>query len=401
MVYRILAVMLVLLAALPGAAPAEAQTGERCFPETGYCISGAIRRYWERNGGLRIFGYPIAERRVETVEGTWTGPVQWFERARLEDHGAEGVLAGRLGVRYLEQGGTPWESFDKVPGAPPGCMFFQITNHSLCEPFLGYWQRNGGLARFGYPITEPLEESTGEWSGRVQYFERVRMEHHPELSPPYTVLLGLLGRSVYAQENAGGPPREANGCYVLGGPLRATAVTYYDILGCPSFISAQLVSGFSPGPRPVPVATQPFERGRMIWFNPLGAGASLGTILVATPDGSGGEVFRQFQDTWQEGQPIEPPGDPPEGLYAPVRGFGKVWSENADVRDALGWATQPEQGYEGAFQPFARGSLVYVSGANRVLLVLNGGRLLDVPPASDSSVAASRRDAFGARWAQV
>jgi hypothetical protein len=60
---------------LPLAAHATAQARERCFPETGYCVTGAILAYWERHGGLPIFGYPISAQRTETVEGSWTGPV--------------------------------------------------------------------------------------------------------------------------------------------------------------------------------------------------------------------------------------------------------------------------------------------------------------------------------------
>jgi hypothetical protein len=85
---------LLLLAGLPAAAPAAAQTSERCFAETGYCISGPIRAYWERNGGLPVFGYPISEQRVETVEDR-TIPVQWFERDRLEIQADGMVTAGR------------------------------------------------------------------------------------------------------------------------------------------------------------------------------------------------------------------------------------------------------------------------------------------------------------------
>jgi hypothetical protein len=32
----------------------------RCFPETGQCISGRFHSFWEENGGLAVFGYPIA-----------------------------------------------------------------------------------------------------------------------------------------------------------------------------------------------------------------------------------------------------------------------------------------------------------------------------------------------------
>jgi hypothetical protein len=63
--------------------PAHAAERTRCFPETGYCMSGTILDYWEHNGGLPVFGYPISERRIEIVEGAWRGWVQWFERDRL------------------------------------------------------------------------------------------------------------------------------------------------------------------------------------------------------------------------------------------------------------------------------------------------------------------------------
>ncbi len=174
---------------------AQAQTDERCFPETGQCISGPIRAYWEANGGLPVFGFPITEQRQETIEG-WTGPVQWFERDRLEDHGDQGVLAGRLGATMLEHRGTPWESYPRVEGAPEGCRFFPETGHSLCAPFLAFWENRGGLERFGYPITEPMQETIGDWTGTVQYFERRRIEHHADNQPPFDVLLGLLGREV-------------------------------------------------------------------------------------------------------------------------------------------------------------------------------------------------------------
>src|SRR5215216_7407189 len=94
--YRSL-MILILLTGLFAAGTAQAQTTQRCFAETNQCIGGPIRAYWERNGGLPIFGYPVSPQRVETVEGQ-TLPVQWFERDRLEDHGAAGVLAGRLGA---------------------------------------------------------------------------------------------------------------------------------------------------------------------------------------------------------------------------------------------------------------------------------------------------------------
>ncbi len=126
--------------------------------------------------------------------------MQWFERDRLEDHGGQGVMAGRLGADVLERRGTPWESYPKASSAAVGCHLFAETGHSVCEPFLSYWQQQGGLERFGYPLTEAMEETIGGWTGTVQYFERRRMEQHPENAPPFNIQLGLLGREVRGAE---------------------------------------------------------------------------------------------------------------------------------------------------------------------------------------------------------
>jgi hypothetical protein len=47
------------LFALAGTSGTQAQAGARCFRETGYCIAGPIRDFWEHNGGLMVFGFPI------------------------------------------------------------------------------------------------------------------------------------------------------------------------------------------------------------------------------------------------------------------------------------------------------------------------------------------------------
>jgi len=68
-------------------------------------------------------------------------------------------------------------------------QFFPETRHNVCDQFLAYFQSRGGAEIFGYPITEQFLEN-----GRlVQYFQRVRMEHHPEQPAAYRVQLGLLG----------------------------------------------------------------------------------------------------------------------------------------------------------------------------------------------------------------
>ncbi|NTW00543.1 MAG: sortase, partial [Oscillochloris sp.] len=51
----------------------------------------------------------------------------------------------------------------------------------------------GGLAVFGYPISEPFDEDVGSGTRQVQYFERNRFEEHPEEPAAYRVQLGRLG----------------------------------------------------------------------------------------------------------------------------------------------------------------------------------------------------------------
>ncbi len=58
-----------------------------------------------------------------------------------------------------------------------GSRTFAETGHTVREPFLSYFNTTGGLARYGYPITDELvDPKTGLL---VQYFQNARMEWHP------------------------------------------------------------------------------------------------------------------------------------------------------------------------------------------------------------------------------
>ena len=176
--------------------PAE---GDRTFTETGFTVPAVFMRYWNANGGLSVFGFPISPARTEKsdIDGK-EYTVQYFERNRFEHHpefaGTNNeVLLGLLGVE-LTQGRDfkTVEAFDNSEGK----IYVAETKHSLAEPFLSYWKNNGGLAIFGYPISEPFNEKN-ETDGKtylVQYFQRNRFEFHPENQQPYDVLLGLLGK---------------------------------------------------------------------------------------------------------------------------------------------------------------------------------------------------------------
>jgi hypothetical protein len=191
----------------------QAQTAQRCFPETGFCIAGRIRSFWEANGGLPVFGFPTGPQHEELIEGR-PYQVQWFERNRLELHPENrppyDVLLGRLGAARLEQQGRDWMQFPRSTSRA-GCRFFVETGHNACGEILVAWRRSGlefdgragkseaeNLALFGLPLGDPMVETIEGREYTVQWFERARFELHPENRPPYNVLFGLLGNEIRA-----------------------------------------------------------------------------------------------------------------------------------------------------------------------------------------------------------
>jgi hypothetical protein len=338
---RICLSVLLLLALLAAAvAPVAAQTSERCFAETGYCISGPIRAYWERNGGLPVFGYPITEQRMETAEGRLL-TVQWFERDRLEIQDDGTLTAGRLGARVLELQWRPWFLFALAPATNLGpCQTFAVTGHSACGPFLEYWSANGGLERFGYPITPVIEEQIEGLIYRVQYFERRRMELHSEL-PSSPILLGRLGDEVRNNLDTTWRTEYPRCLSNLSDIMMRAHVQLPapEVLGCPILYA----------PTGMPASIQRFERGEMIWFDPPDVhvpGGVLPRMIVAyiqEPGTPYPTFMGPFYDDWQAGQdPERPDVAPPPGYYAPWHGFGKVWVSEPELAAALGWALEPE-----------------------------------------------------------
>src|SRR4051794_11215464 len=68
-----------------------------------------------------------------------------------------------------------------IRAADENSQFFSETNHTVTGKFLEYWKSNGGLATYGYPITDAKDEVDPE-TGKTfltQWFERNRFELHP------------------------------------------------------------------------------------------------------------------------------------------------------------------------------------------------------------------------------
>jgi GH25 family lysozyme M1 (1,4-beta-N-acetylmuramidase) len=80
---------------------------------------------------------------------------------------------------------------------PETVRYFPETQHYVGHGFLEYFDANGGLAAFGYPITEEMQDVVGAWVGTVQYFQKARFEYHTEVNPPQ-VMTGLIGTELLA-----------------------------------------------------------------------------------------------------------------------------------------------------------------------------------------------------------
>jgi glucose/arabinose dehydrogenase len=177
----------------------------RCFSETGDCLRGAFLDYWFRNGGLEQFGLPVTGELSEQLGDGKTYTVQYTERARLEWHpenrGKESqVLLGRLGADLAASRANeaPFKPVAQCNGC--GLLYFPETKHHIAAELRGHWERNGGLPVFGYPLSEPFRErsATDGKEYLVQYFERNRLEYHPEnRGTRFEVMLGLLGVQAY------------------------------------------------------------------------------------------------------------------------------------------------------------------------------------------------------------
>ncbi len=190
-------------------------TTTRTFLETGHLLEGRFGQYWSETGGLPVFGFPLNDDHLtSTAEGQFVS--QTFERNRFEHHPEKSapydVLLGRLGAERLVQLGRSWRAEYQPRPLAAGCEAVTTgdVQFALCEPFRSYYHSHGLefdgrpgfsaaelLALLGLPLTQAGRErnSSGD-DVLTQWFERARVEYHPENKAPYDVLLGRLGAEV-------------------------------------------------------------------------------------------------------------------------------------------------------------------------------------------------------------
>lgn len=172
------------------------------FPETGHNVGFELKEFFDAHGGPRTFGLPLTEL-IVAGDGLHA---QYFEYARLE-YTPDAPVGQRVAVTRagaLLAAGRTEQAFAWLAGSPdPARTFFPESGHSLGGAFGWFWQTNGGLPAFGYPISEEFYEWDAASDGErlVQYFERARFVYHPErMGGPDEVTLSPLGRQLLARD---------------------------------------------------------------------------------------------------------------------------------------------------------------------------------------------------------
>ena len=129
--------------------------------------------------------------------------------------------------------------------------------------------------------------------------------------------------------------------------------------------AATVTPTITPTPDPFPeaiigsiyVAEQQFEGGWMFWLQPNMQ------IWVLTVDAGGQNIWSVYDDTFADGDAeSDPQIVPPQGRFQPIRGFGKLWRENPEVRLATGWAVALELGHTTRYEYHHGG---YVTADNK------------------------------------
>jgi hypothetical protein len=190
-VKRFLGVLFIVSLLLTMGTPAFAQSsGSEYFKETGHNVSGDFLAYYRSvSNAPLLFGYPITEAYLKNGV-----TIQYFQRARFEL--MPNLPAGQR-VRLTPIGRelyTPGERLNIFN--PFACRYFAQTGFSVCYAFLDFFKQNGGVERFGQPIS-PFEYRNDLI---VQYFENARFEWKPWMPDGQRVSVADLGRQYFDQQ---------------------------------------------------------------------------------------------------------------------------------------------------------------------------------------------------------
>lgn len=177
--------------------PLPQKPGENCkyFTETSHWVCDEFLEFYNTRGESGTFGFPLTRAFDDPTRGL---QVQYFQRARMEFHPYNpdpykvllGLLVDELGYHF------PPASPEQIPTFNSAFHhYFPETEHVVSYAFLDHFREAGGVDIFGYPRSEFMYEN----GYIVQYFQRARMEWHPEDPSGAQMRLTNLGETYIEQ----------------------------------------------------------------------------------------------------------------------------------------------------------------------------------------------------------
>jgi hypothetical protein len=309
----IIIVLTLLIATIGALQPGTARAGGRtaalaavpppALDLGGHVIDGVFLDYFIANGGLERFGPPLTDAFADPELGL---PVQYFAYSRMERHG-DAVLLTRLGALFAagRLAEPPFQWVAPEASLSPGRVYVPASGHTLGGAFRWYFERSGGVAILGHPISEELYESRPDGAPLlVQYFERARLSYHPGLDGaegevhPSPLGAWLAERLAPAQQRAPGRPLAPLATMTIAYPAGGASAANIELAasrlngavvepGLPiSFLAAlgeiSAAAGYQPGPA---------VRGGAVVYDEVGGGiCTVATLL--------------YRAAWAAGLPI-------------------------------------------------------------------------------------------------
>jgi hypothetical protein len=165
------------------------------YTETGHWVKDNFLVHYTRvPNQAALYGLPITDAFFDRRLGT---QVQYFEKARfvLNPYSLSPDQIDETPLGYLLK--KPGIEVEYKPGLD-SCRLFIQTGFEVCFEFLEFFNHYGGVAQFGYPISN-LERLDGRMI--VQHFQMARFEWHPELPAGSRVVLGDLGKEYFEKNH--------------------------------------------------------------------------------------------------------------------------------------------------------------------------------------------------------
>lgn len=125
-----------------------------------------------------------------------------FVRPRDTKRATVAIILAALALAVFQSAGdTSARGGEKTTQQGPlARQCFVETGYCVGPHFSTYWEAKGGLALNGYPISDERAEVIEDGEAyTVQYFERVRMEYHPEEPPQDRVVLSSSGLHLHGE----------------------------------------------------------------------------------------------------------------------------------------------------------------------------------------------------------